>query len=37
MNMMTQDVDPDIEVVTQLPTPGSGSKASKWGTNYNHD
>jgi hypothetical protein len=34
MNMLTQDVDSDME----LSTPSSGSKgASKPGSNYNHD
>jgi hypothetical protein len=38
MHMLTQDADHDIEVLTQLPTPSSGSKgASKQGSNYNHD
>jgi hypothetical protein len=38
MNMLTQDGDPDMEVLMELPTPSSGSKgASKRGSNYNHD
>jgi hypothetical protein len=38
MNMLTQDGDPDMEVLMELPTPSSGSKgASKRGINYNHD
>jgi hypothetical protein len=34
---MTQDVDPDLEVLTQVPTLCSGSRGSKQGCNYNHD
>jgi hypothetical protein len=35
INLLTQQVD--LEVLTQLPTPSSGSKgASKLGSNYNH-
>jgi hypothetical protein len=38
MNMMTQEVDPDLEMLTQLPTPVSCNKGgSKRGCNYNHD
>jgi hypothetical protein len=38
MNMLTQDVDPDMEVLIQLSTPSSGGKgASKRRSNYNHD
>jgi hypothetical protein len=38
MNMLTQDADHDIEVLTQLPTSSSCSKvASKRGSNYNYD
>jgi hypothetical protein len=33
-----QDVDPDLEMLMQLPTPGSCSKGgSKRGCTYNHD
>ena len=35
MNLLTQDADPELEVLTQLPTPSRGS--SRRGNNYSHD
>jgi hypothetical protein len=37
MNMMTQEVNPDLEILTQLPTRSCTKDGSKRCCNYNHD